>query len=72
MKTAIIFLSSGILFLLLLLLLLKITFTAYSIDIHISDTYYVISKKVAALSVLLFLLILFLAGRAIGSKRVQK
>ncbi|MBK8089069.1 MAG: hypothetical protein IPK31_14620 [Chitinophagaceae bacterium] len=72
MKTAIIFLSSGILFLLLLSLLLKISFTTSSVDLHISDTYYIISKKTAALSVLLFLVILFLIGRATGSKRIQK
>jgi len=72
MKTALIFLCSGIIFIFLLLMLLKISFTASSIDIHISDTYYVISKKTAVLSVLLILLILFLAGWAIASKRVQK
>jgi len=72
MKTAFIFLSTGILFLLLLCLLLKISFTASTIDIHISDTYYVVSKKIAAVSALSFLLILFLIGRALASNRVQK
>jgi heme/copper-type cytochrome/quinol oxidase subunit 1 len=72
MKTALIFLASGFLFLLLLLSVVSITFRKPNIDIHVHDTYFIISIKTVIIFIILFLVLLFFIGLAIGSKQMHK
>jgi hypothetical protein len=68
MKTAFLFLFSGVVLILLLLVLADTTFSTTSIDIRYTDTYYLISYSRLLLLVVLFLGCLSSIGGAIGSR----
>ena len=67
MRTALIFLFTGILLLVLLYYRYEVNFSSETIDIHVHDTFFVIDFLTAAAYIFVFLLFLFALGGVIGT-----
>jgi hypothetical protein len=72
MKTGLVFLSIGLLLLILLFSRGAISFTKTTVDVHVSDTYFVLSYLIFILFIGLFLGTFFALGSTIATSFKDK